>query len=228
MIERFVAAALIVIFLNACSSSDSTEPNTIRYRVTFTEAWNVTNFPTQFPPNSHFSSLIGAVHGPASDFVELGLSASNGIEAMAETGSTSQLRTEIDAQIALANALSVISGGAITNSNTSVSAEFEVEDAYPRVSLFSMVAPSPDWFIGVDSLDLSDGSGGFVTSKTVDLLVYDAGTDNGASFTSANSDANTVVTLLSCANTTTDCGFNAGKGTDGVESIGRFVFDRIQ
>ena len=224
--KSFLLLNLLLIFALMVSAAEASQ--NARYRVTFEADWSSVTHPSGFPGGAHFSGLIGATHGTETAIWRSGELASNGIESMAETGSAFLLRTEIEAQITLANALSVISAGGISNSNTSVSTEFEVNDAYPLVSIFSMVAPSPDWFIGVDSIDLSDDNGGFVASKTVDLLVYDAGTDAGVSFTSENSNSGSVVTLLNCANTTTECGFAAGKGTDGVDFIGRFVFERVQ
>jgi len=44
------------------------------------------------------------------------------------------------------------------------------------------MVPSPDWFIGVDSLDLCDSTGQWVSEQTVDLDPMDAGTDRGMTF----------------------------------------------
>ena len=60
---------------------------------------------------------------------------------------------------------------------------FEVSEACPAVSVVTMIAPSPDWFIGVSALDLL-GEGGWVEELVVELLPYDAGTDSGVSYTS--------------------------------------------
>jgi hypothetical protein len=46
-----------------------------------------------------------------------------------------------------------------------------------------MIAPSPDWFVGVDSLNLIE-NGEWVTNKIVTLYGRDAGTDSGITFTS--------------------------------------------
>ena len=48
-----------------------------------------------------------------------------------------------------------------------------------------MIAPSPDWFVGVDSFNLFE-NGEFVDQKTEILYVYDAGTDNGTKYNSTN------------------------------------------
>jgi hypothetical protein len=51
-----------------------------------------------------------------------------------------------------------------------------------------MIAPSPDWFVGVTRLDLRNGDT-WVPQLTVDLFGYDAGTDSGINFTSPNADS---------------------------------------
>jgi hypothetical protein len=47
----------------------------------------------------------------------------------------------------------------------------------------TMVAPSPDWFVGVSGFRLLE-NGAWVTERTVSLVPWDAGTDSGPSFTS--------------------------------------------
>ena len=49
----------------------------------------------------------------------------------------------------------------------------------------SKLVPSPDWFVGVDSLDLCE-SGQLAASVVRDLAPQDGGTDNGFTFTSPN------------------------------------------
>ena len=50
-----------------------------------------------------------------------------------------------------------------------------------------MIAPSPDWFIGVSGISLRNEDA-WVRSLEVDLLPFDAGTDSGPTYVSANSD----------------------------------------
>ncbi len=50
-----------------------------------------------------------------------------------------------------------------------------------------MIAPSPDWFVGVSGLSLI-ANGQWSEQLVVPLFAYDAGTDSGASYTSPNSD----------------------------------------
>jgi len=48
-----------------------------------------------------------------------------------------------------------------------------------------MLAPSPDWFVGVSGLNLIE-NGDWVGEKVVVLQPWDAGTDSGATFSSAD------------------------------------------
>jgi hypothetical protein len=106
---------------------------------------------------------------------------------MAELGATSPLDTEIPAAIAAGTAEGLIVGEGIPRSPGRVSVDFEIGRDHPLVTLVSMVAPSPDWFVGVHGLSLVE-SGDWVEEKTVMLAPYDAGTDSGATFRSADSD----------------------------------------
>lgn len=235
MLKRCFVFSSMVLLAACGSSSDDNAANTpvsscaadACYRITMNEVWSQANFPTQYPSGSHFSALIGGVHGNGVDFFELNQSASTGIEDMAETGGTSDLRNEVNAAIGSGTALALISGSGIASSRTSVTVEIELSNAFPLVTLVSMLAPSPDWFTGVDSLSLQDSSGNFVDSLTVNLEVFDAGSDSGVTFNSANADSNSVITKLSCADLVNDCGFSNGRGTDGTEFIGTLVFERI-
>ena len=59
-----------------------------------------------------------------------------------------------------------------------ITLEVIVSEDYPLVSIVSMIAPSPDWIVGVDAMNLIV-DGDFVASKEVDLYAYDAGTEGG-------------------------------------------------
>lgn len=168
-----------------CSGFLSAQSSTARYRVTFEADWSRQTHPEDFPSSAHFSSLIGAVHSDRTSFWAPGRMATPGIQSMAEFGATSALATEVDAAIALGNALSVVRGGSIGLSPGSTIAEFTTSVSYPLVTLVTMIAPSPDWFVGVRDLSLLNGSD-WAQTLSVELFAYDAGTDSGASFASRN------------------------------------------
>ena len=159
------------------------------YQVTFDAAWSQQNHPADFPGNPHFSGLIGGTHQGSHSFWEVGSLASPGIESMAETGSKTSLTSEVNSAISNGTAEFLLSGGSIGTSPGSVSMTFNVTSDFPAVTLVSMVAPSPDWFVGVDGLELFQ-NGMWQDQIVVDLAAYDSGTDSGTMYTSANSDTN--------------------------------------
>ena len=53
------------------------------------------------------------------------------------------------------------------------------------VTLVSMIAPSPDWFVGVHGLALLEDAM-WKDEIVVQLFAYDAGTDSGVTYASAN------------------------------------------
>lgn len=54
-----------------------------------------------------------------------------------------------------------------------------------QLSVIVKLIPSPDWFVGVDGLNLCEG-GQWKQEVTFDLHPYDAGTDSGFTFSSPN------------------------------------------
>jgi hypothetical protein len=54
-----------------------------------------------------------------------------------------------------------------------------------QVSFVVRIVPSPDWFVGIDSLDLCEG-GRWKEQVVLDLYPHDAGTDSGFTFSSPN------------------------------------------
>lgn len=160
----------------------------VEYEVTFDATWSQATHPQNFPPGPHFSGLIGGTHNAAVTFWQEGELATTGIENMAELGSKTALTNELNAAIGAGDAFSVLSGGGISPSPGSVTLTFQISDTHQLVTLVSMLAPSPDWFVGVAGLDLRDGNGNWRNTIVVDLDPYDAGTDSGTTFTSANAD----------------------------------------
>ena len=165
--------------------------------ITFEATWSEATHPLGFPPGPHFSQLIGGTHSAAVHFWRAGEVSSDGMESMAENGGTSLLANEVRDAISDGLADSVVLGGAVHVSPGSVSHQVVIDSAFPLLTLVTMIAPSPDWFVGVDSLPLFDERGWL--SPTVDLVAWDAGTDSGPNYTSSNQDTFPpgVVTQLS-------------------------------
>ena len=165
------------------------------YRVDFVSTWSAETHPGGFPPNPHFSGLVGATHDGTAGLWAPGALASDGIEQMAETGSKSTLLAEVDALRAAGRVGQALSGDFMGVSPGAVSMTFGVSESHPLVSLVTMLAPSPDWFVGVHDLDLFAG-GAWAGEIAVPLLVYDAGTDSGPSYTSPDQNTNPAAPIF--------------------------------
>ena len=170
------------------SSSVAQAQATAEYRVTFDSTWSSATHPIQFPPNAHFSNLIGSLHAAGAGFWAPGDISTPGMESMAETGSVSPLNSEIQSSITSGDSTDLLIGPIIFSPGSTF-IEFTASETHPLLSLVTMIAPSPDWFLGIDSVPLNAG-GTWIHQTTIDLYAYDAGTDSGATYIAANLDTN--------------------------------------
>jgi hypothetical protein len=116
--------------------------------------------------------------------------ATQGIKIMAETGNPSPLDDEVEAAIDAMNAGEVIlSGEGVGTGNGQRTVTFTATRAHPLVSVVIMIAPSPDWFVGVHRVILFENDE-WKDEVVVNLPPYDAGTDSGSTYGSGNSATN--------------------------------------
>jgi hypothetical protein len=203
------------------SPSDSgPAPGTARYRVTFQASWSNATHPVDFPSSAHFSSLVGGTHSADVAFWREGGLATDGIRDMAERGSTSRLSAEMGGAVSAGTAEHVFTGGNISVSPGSATAEFDISQRFPLVTLVSMVAPSPDWFVGVSGQSLFQ-NGQWTSALRVSLDPWDAGTDGGATFDSPDL---TIVPRLPITRIITAPLSPSGR----VTPLGTFTFSRIR
>ena len=224
----YLVIALFVLSTGSCKKDDDSaeetqplpETGSAKYMVTFNASWSEATHPTEFPPNPHFSGLIGMTHSADTSLFYTGTLASLGIKDVAELGRKDNLIAEMKTAIATGKGQFIISGGGIGSSPNSVSVEFDIQLSHPIVSITSMIAPSPDWFVAVHDLLLYD-NGKWVQEVTIPVNIYDAGTDSGISFTSDNLPTSPPenITLIT----------TPPLGVDGVvASLGNMVFKRIE
>ena len=162
-----------------------------QYQVTFQGLWNEQDHPTNFPPGDHFTTLIGGTHNDTVSFWDVGAvvgtTAAPGIEHMAELGSIGPLQSDVNDEIdaGRANAVLIVPLG-LGGGLASGTADITVDSSFPLVTLTSMVAPSPDWFVGVSGLNLLDEQNSWRPQVVVDLYAHDAGTEDGTGFSLGN------------------------------------------
>lgn len=154
----------------------------VTYRITFEGFW-ATN---PLPGGAHFSPLIGATHSNPGEIFSVGSVASPGVEDVAEIGQNAALITEINNGIAGGDIGSLILRPGNVGPAATVNLEFNATSEHHLMTFLTMIAPSPDWFVAVHDLNLQDSNGNWLDSIVVDLNSYDAGTENGTSFSLSN------------------------------------------
>ncbi len=190
----------------------------VEYRVSFRGVWTTDSLApgVSVPGGAHFTTLVGAAHNSTHTFWERDGKATRGIEDVAELGIRNNFNREVTAQITAGTAREWISASVCCGAaGPTGSDRFSVTESFPLVTLISMVAPSPDWFVGVSGLSLREG-GEWVTRTQVDLFPYDAGTEDGEEFSLSNSATSPQGTITSIRNT--------GKFSD--NRIAQLTFDR--
>ena len=220
-ILKFIVAFLVVVTSLATAYGERA-----RFELTVNNTWSTTTHPGLFPNGAHFSWLAGGTHDSSVSFWREGELASPGVTQMAETGFTTGLVDEISAAASVGQANGSVNwdwwfcpaettGGACSD----LVVEFDVDDSFPLVTLATMLGPSPDWFVGVDSLPLADANG-WITDQSVELFPYDGGTrsnDDVWNLGGPQNDPPEPVSLI-----TTQSGQLVGPG-----SLGQFVFRQV-
>jgi hypothetical protein len=197
------------------------------YRVTLRSHWDAATFPTRFPSNAHLTGLVGATHVATASFWALDRAATLGVKNVAERGSKPALLDEVALAIAAGTAGTALSGDGVPAGATEVALEFSLSQAFSRVTLLSMLGPSPDWFIGVNALPLFQ-DGAWRTSVQADLRVYDAGTDDGASFNAADAVSTPPRTVQLLSTGPDDSDFLNGVHRGGGTYVASMVFTLLR
>ncbi|TST60400.1 Spondin-2 [Bagarius yarrelli] len=164
-----------------------TAPSTAKYRLTFTGKWSQTAFPKQYPvyrPPAQWSPLIGVSHSTDYHIWQKNQYASNGVREFSEKGEAWTLIKEVEAAgERIQSVYGLFSTPAVLGGTGQTSTEFEVYARHNFLSFIMRIVPSPDWFIGIDSLNLCDGDH-WKENISLDLFPFDAGTDSGFTFSS--------------------------------------------
>lgn len=175
-----------IVFVTTCPHLCQAE--TVEYELRVRNDWSQDHHKPGAPPftsveQPHFSHLGGGTHNADLVVWQEGQLSSSGMIKMQETGYIDEpfgrrdLAHEFDAHIANGIAGSFLNYP-IPNpwfpAGTETTLNFTIDDAFPLVTLVSMLGPSPDWFVGVSGLSLRDDQG-WRQLVEVDLYPYDGG-----------------------------------------------------
>ncbi|HAB19864.1 MAG TPA: spondin domain-containing protein [Verrucomicrobiota bacterium] len=158
---------------------------TARFEVLFDATWSPQTHRGAWPTGAHWSGPVGGVHNGKVHFWKEGETASEGIRLMAERGQQGTLAAEIQSAIPAGNAyFTVTASGLGSPAQRVITFPQATTRDFPLLTLCSMIAPSPDWFVGVAGLSLVGSDGEWIQEQTVTLYGFDAGTDSGVNFSS--------------------------------------------
>ncbi|XP_061691058.1 spondin-2a [Syngnathoides biaculeatus] len=158
------------------------------YIVVFTGHWSPQAFPKQYPlfrPPAQWSKLMAVSHNRHFRLWEEGAKANEGVQHFAEVGVTVELMKSAKEARKRRSVGTMYRTAGIPNGIGHSSTELLMLPRNSLLSLMVKIIPSPDWFVGVDSLNLCEGSH-WKQDVTIDLQPYDAGTDSGFTFSSPN------------------------------------------
>lgn len=187
---KFLLMLSVLLTASSCLADNSEKAT---YRVTITSNWNEADH-LGLPQNAHFSPIVAVAHNSGFNLLPVGGLATPGLELVAELGRTSSIEGEIDQAKTAGTILnSVITSNQFVLRQEVQTFEIEVSKDHPYISFAAMIAPSPDWMIGLQTLRMYNPSTGFTEGiEARGLYAMDAGTergDFGGNF-SINNDAN--------------------------------------
>ncbi|XP_018331208.1 spondin-1 [Agrilus planipennis] len=162
-----------------------------KYNLIFEGIWSKETHPKDYPlfvSLTHFSDVIGASHVPNFTFWGEGQIATEGFKSLAEWGSVRLMESELKAQSKHLRTIIKANGLWYPKVNTNTSTNFKVDRKHNLISVASMFGPSPDWVVGVNSLNLCLPNCTWMDRIDIDLYPWDAGTDSGISYMSPNAE----------------------------------------
>lgn len=185
----FLAAAVAAVAAAALPSSATAAcTGAPSYRVSFNFRWTPATHPDTYEPSAHFSPINVAAHTAAYTMWLPAGYATPSMKDVAETGSTAAMRTSLGAYEAAGHVSSWGTGppGPVPPVTTeTLTVRVNGTSGASLLSGASMLAPSPDWFVGMSRVQLCNGTAWLSTARG-GLSLWDAGTDSGATLTAAD------------------------------------------
>jgi len=155
------------------------------YEVRVERSWSESTHPRDYPGDvAHFSPGIGATHGAGYRLFAEGGTATAGLEMLSQKGQVSPFDKEIADAQGKGAVGSVFKLSPVRIAGGEARAEFKADDMHPMLSFAEMVAPSPDWFTGVASVELKR-DGRWIEGETMPLYAWDSGTNDAKTYMAA-------------------------------------------
>ncbi len=192
-----------------------------RYALDIEITWSEATAPFDWPgADAHLTVLFGTMHDARYVLFADGRTASSGLRSVAEAGRIRILRAEIEDAQRRGRIGETWQAEAPPTVPGRVSASFSATEDHPIVSFVTMIAPSPDWFTGLSSVNLRP-DGDWVETLRLPLWAWDAGTDSGTRYTSPNAETQPAQSIRLLAGPE----FLTGEG---LVPVGQAVLTRIR
>lgn len=166
----------------------------VSYGCEFINRWTSSRHPNQFPSSDHWSPPLIASHNRKYTMWSNKQVSSPGVEEVAETGSLNTLNNELTAAEPMVK--DVGRGNLFFPSgdfeSIPIQGQLEMDFGHRFISSITMIAPSPDWFSGLNTYS-PVMNGRWLSSFTVDSYPWDAGSENGSGYNGSNSATNPKV-----------------------------------
>jgi hypothetical protein len=162
-LSRILAALVtsVVFTSNIAIANDNTYKSKERvFEITIT---NITK-------GQRFTPVIATAHNHKLELFELGMPASQALADLAEGGAVAPLQEYLESKPYAAKGNAVTAG--LTNPGTSQTITLTTHKYFPRLSLASMLIPTNDTFVALDSVKLPHWG-----TKTYYAKAYDAGSE---------------------------------------------------
>ncbi|CAB3254931.1 unnamed protein product [Arctia plantaginis] len=172
----------IVLFAVGAVAAGCDVEDVAVYKVSLTMLWSEERFPKDYPqnrPKAQWSQVFGQSHNATYQLYRVGEVARSSVHAFSQFGKIDELVKEGDEDPKVYDQFSAPAIGFGTGQSENM---VFVDGGHSLVSLICHMIPSPDWFIGVDGLNLCVDSS-WVDQITLDLEPLDAGIASGLTFT---------------------------------------------
>lgn len=158
-------------------------PSEVIYDITMKVEWSEQTHRDYHISTAHMSDPVIWV-GKTNPVFSLGSSASPGMKEMAEDGRTRTIKQELEflqtsGQIEQFHIYDRIDAPGTQTYRVYINRD------NPVVSLVSMIAPSPDWFVAIEGLNLLE-DGRWKNKISLVAIALDAGTEDGSEFKITN------------------------------------------
>ena len=192
---RFLTFGNITTVL--CSTKPATQVQSCcsgiaQYDFNFMGKWSPSSHPLHYPGHStHWSNVIGATHSGNYVMFREGQIAQPGIIKMAEEGYVGTMERQLRVDQSNNQVETILKTRAqwpaYQPGQTRLNGQIISSREHGYFSFTTMIGPSPDWFLGVDSINLCNESQcRWRTEISEELFPLDAGSDAGISYLSSN------------------------------------------